>query len=234
MRAHRLTMSKTWLADLCAHGFRMDVPIVVRPPGRPAQVGSAFHSLAEAHVKGTAAHGQADDPTIVADALALYNGPVRGFLDSRPWTGCEIGLEYDSATDTAKACPRRGEPGYEDVAAMALRGTLDLVHVDGDEAWVVDLKTGKKENSQASQLYAQAVAVSRFYGVSTVRVAFVYARKTKCDPPQWEALDADRLDEEAGRIARVLRKLPMAEPNRGDWCWRCDAREQCAAWTQAA
>lgn len=227
-------MSKAWLAHICSHGFRMDVPVVHRPPGRPAQVGSCFHTLAECHVKGRKVEAHADDLTIVAEALTLYQGPIRGFLDSKPWTACELGLEYNAATDTSKPCPRRGEEGYEDVGPLSLRGTLDLVHVDGDVATVVDLKTGKKENSTPDQLYAQAVAVSRFYGVKRVRVGFAYVRKTKFDEPVYEELDEDRLDLEAGRIARTLRRLPMAEPVRGDWCWRCDAREQCSAWVHDA
>ncbi len=55
-------------------------------------------------------------------------------------------------------------------------------------------------------------------------------RKTKCDEPKWVHLDADALDEQAGRIARLLRTLPSAEPNPGDHCWRCDARPGCPAY----
>lgn len=234
MRAHRWTMSKAALVYVCSYSFRMDVPVVERPPGRPAQVGSCFHKLSECHVKKENVEAHADDPTIVAEAFALYKSPIQKFLDSRPWTACELGLEYNAANDTARQCPRRGEEGYDDVAPMALRGTLDLVHVDGDTADVVDLKTGKKENSHPEQLYAQAVAVSRFYKVKKVRVAFAYARKTKFDEPVFEELDEDRLDYEAGRIARTLRRLPMAEPVRGDHCWRCDARQQCPAWNYDA
>jgi hypothetical protein len=227
-------MSKAALAFACSYGFRMDVPVVERPAGRPAQVGSCFHKLAECRVKGVNVAAHADDPSIVADALALYKSPIQAFLDSRPWTACEIGLEYDAASDTAIACPRRGDEGYESVEPMRLRGTLDLAHVDGDTADVVDLKTGQKQNSHAEQLYVQAVAVSRFYNVKKVRVAFAYARKTKFDAPVFEELDEDRLDYEADRIARVLRQLPMAEPNRGDHCWTCDARQQCPAWNYDA
>jgi hypothetical protein len=116
---------------------------------------------------------------------------------------------------------------------MALRGTLDLVHVEGCAGWVIDLKSGKKQDDY-DQLYAQAVAVSRFYGLKVVHVAYAYARKTKFDEPVYEMLDADRLDLEAGRIARTLRRLPMAEPVRGEWCWRCDARQGCGAWASDA
>jgi hypothetical protein len=63
-----------------------------------------------------------------------------------------------------------------------------------------------------------------------VRVGYLYGRKTKCDPPELETLDADRLDHEAGRIARLLRKLPMAEPNPGDHCHFCEAKPGCKAY----
>lgn len=227
-------MSKASLAFVCSYGFRMDVPIIERPSGREAQVGSCFHKLSECRVKGVNVAAEAEDPTIVADALRLYQSPIQKFLDSRKWTACELGIEYNAANDTARICPRRGEDGYENVEAMRLRGTLDLVHVEGDSADVVDLKSGKKENAHPEQLYAQAVGVSRLYGVKKVRVAFAFARKTKFDEPVYEELDEDRLDYEAGRIGRVLRRLPMTEPVRGDHCWRCDARQQCPAWNYDA
>jgi len=221
-------MSKIDLAHLCQYGFRPDVERFPRAPGDAALIGTDFHALAEHHVKGT------QPPMVREEARRLYESPVKAFLDSVKWTACEIGLEYDAENDTARPCVRRGEPGYEDVGPMALRGTLDLVRVytvDGvDVADVIDLKTGKKDNCKTDQLYAQAVAVSRSFGIRKLRIAFAYVRKTKFDPPVFEELDEDRLDEEAGRISRTLRRLPMAEPNRGDWCWRCDARPACPAW----
>ena len=38
------------------------------------------------------------------------------------------------------------------------------------------------------------------------------------------------VDVEAGRIGTLLRKLPMAEPNPCDHCWKCDARPGCPAY----
>lgn len=244
MTAHRLSMSRYPTALSCSYWARSDVACVERPSGREARIGTLVHKAAEEHVKrgSTAAtqHLEVERSTGHADAAevdvakSVYLGPLSEYLDGQDWTACELGLRYDAATDAATAGPRRGEPGYDDVPAMVLPGTLDLVLVDGDRADVIDLKTGKKQHAHVEQLYAQAVAVSRHYRVRTVRVGFLFARKTKCVEPEWEALDEDRLDEEAGRIARTLRRLPLAEPVRGDWCWYCGARDACPAWQSNA
>ena len=225
------------LAYVCAWSFRADAPQYPRPAGAPARIGSIGHKLAEVHVKtGTATvdlstdYLVGSDPSEVAAALELFSPPVKAFLDATKWTACEIGIRYDSAADAAVVGPRRGEPGYEDVSASVLPGTLDLVHVDGELATIVDLKTGKLI-SDVEQLHVQSVAVSRLYpSVKRVRAGYAYMRKTKCDDPKWVHLDADALDEQAGRIARLLRTLPTAEPNPGDHCWRCEARPGCPAY----
>lgn len=235
MRSHLLTMSRMSLAYACAYGFRPDVPQFPRPSGPEAQVGSLYHDLQECHVTGRNIERKDVDPVLLGKALDILNGPVKGWLDSRKWTACEVGLAYDAETDTCTAGPRRGQDGYDSCAPMVLRGTLDLVelHLADGIVDVIDTKTGKHVENR-DQLYAQAVAASRYFGVKTARVAYAYPRKTKFDVPELETLDEDALDYQAGRIARVLRKLPMSEPERGDHCWRCEAREQCPAWVSTA
>lgn len=234
MTSHHLSMSRLSLAHACSWSFRADAPQHPRPAGAPARIGSRTHKLMERYVKGGGlleiCPADADEET--REAFAFFSPPVRGFLASISWTACEIGLRYDSQTDTCTAGPRRGEPGYDEIAPTVLPGTLDLVAVEGGVVTVADLKTGKHVTDR-EQLYGQAVAASRYFGVPRARVAYVYARKTKCDPPEWEELDADRLDEEAGRIARVMRRLPVAEPVPGDYCWRCDSRPSCPAFGEA-
>lgn len=227
-------MSKVSLAYACLYGFRPDVPQVERPPGPEAQVGSCYHDLQECYVAGRRVEREVD-PIILGKALDIFNGPVKAWLDSRTWTACEIGLAYDAEADTCTQGPRRGEPGYDDCGAMVLRGTLDLVedHPEIDCVDVIDTKTGKHVENR-DQLYVQAVAATRFYGRKRARVAYAYPRKTKFDEPVFESLDEDDLDYQAGRIARALRRLPLSEPERGDWCWRCSAREQCPAWGSTA
>lgn len=221
-------MSKLGLAFHCAYGFRLDVPAPSRPAGRAARIGSAAHAVAESVVNKTPLDETAHEADILAAALAICEGPLAGFLASRPWTICEVGYRYDSLSDHAERGPRRGEPGYDDVPLHVMHGTVDLVHIDGDEALVVDLKTGKPPED-AEQLYGQAVAISRVYPVKRVRVQYARALKTKLDVLNDEVLDADRLDAEAGRQARLLRTLPTSEPNPGAWCYRCDAWQSCPA-----
>lgn len=230
--SHSLSMSRLSLAHQCAYGFRADVESTERPAGRPARIGSAVHSMVECAVKGTA-KAIAEDDDIVAEAQAIFEGPLSGFVRSQEWTACELGLRYDAEADACTLGPRRGEPGYDEVGDMVLPGTLDLVRVVERKAWVFDVKTGRMPEDK-EQLYAQAVAVSRLYGVDTVEVAYARALKTKLQADDVEVLDADRLDEEAGRIARVLRRLPVSEPTPGEaWCWKCNARGACPAFGAA-
>lgn len=228
-------MSRVALAKICAWSFRSDAPQSPRTSGPPARIGTAVHKLIEVYVKqGIILDILPGEPDEVAEAKKLFSAPLRKYLDSVKWTACEIGLRYNARTDTTKLGPRRGDPGYEDVDADELPGTLDLIHVDGDTAMVLDAKSGKLVTDR-EQLYAQAVATSRLYGVSTVKVGYLYARKTKCDEPELETLDADALDMHAGALSKLVRRLPVAAPVAGDHCWRCDARPACPAYgAQAA
>lgn len=231
MSAHHLSASKLALAHACSWSFRADAPQYPRPSGSAARIGTLVHKFAEGYVK----RGQsADDLTIagnaeeVTEAKALFSAPVRKFLDSTKWTACEIGLRYDTRTDTTKIGPRRGEPDYDVIGTTEIPMTLDLVHFEDGLISVVDLKSGKLVDDR-EQLYGQAVAAARLYGADRARVAYAYARKTKCDPPKWEALDSDALDMHAGRLSRLMRRLPMVEPVAGDYCWKCDSRPACPA-----
>ena len=225
---NRLSMSKIGLAYRCSYGFRNDVQAPPRMVGRAARVGSAVHAIVESIVNKTLLDDTKHDADILAEAFAIAEGPLAGFVASRPWTICEVGYRYDSERDACERGPRRGEDGYDDVPMHVMHGTVDLVHIEGDEALVVDLKTGKPPED-AEQLYAQAVAISRAYGVKSARVQYARALKTKLEILNDEALDADRLDAEAGRQARLLRVLPSSEPSPGAHCWKCDAWQSCPA-----
>jgi hypothetical protein len=218
---------------VCLYPYRGDVEVTERPPGKEARIGSITHKLTEAHVNKLDVSHDDVDPHELASAMALFHGPLRGFLDSRKWEACEIGLRYDAETDTTTRGPRRGEPGYGDHGPMVIPGTLDLVAIADGALWIDDLKTGKQANTHPEQLYAQAVAASRFYGIERAFVGFSFARKTKCDEPKWEPLDADRLDYEAGKLRRSLRMIPTARPVINDACVYCPARTECPAHQRA-
>ncbi len=220
-------MSKLGLATKCLYGFRPDVRAPERASGRAAAIGRIVHSMVEAAVTGKSFADDVD-ATLIGEAKAIYDGPLSHFVTSTKWTICERGYRYDTSKDTCADGPRRGEPGYEDVPPSVLIGTVDLVQIEGDSATVYDVKTGKPP-LDSEQLYGQAVSISRRYPVKTVKVAYARALKTKLDLLDEETLDVDRLDAEAGRIGKRLRMLPQAEPNPGEWCWRCDAWPVCPA-----
>lgn len=222
-------MSRMALAHGCLYGFRVDVQQTPRPPGRAARIGSCVHQIVELTVAGAPwviSDLHEKDLDVIAEAKEIFEGPLHGFVASRKWTACEVGLRLDADTDTCTAGPRRGEDGYDEAPAMTLPGTLDLVFVESGVAHVFDVKTGRPPTDR-EQLYAQAVAVSRLYDAPRVEVAYARALKTKLDVSDAETLDADRLDAESGRIAKLLRRLPIAEPKAGDYCWKCDARPDC-------
>ncbi len=218
---------------VCLYPFRGDVGVTERPSGKEARIGNVTHKLAECHVNKLDVSHDDVDPHDLASAMALFHGPLRGFLDSRKWEACEIGFRYDAENDETTKGPRRGEPGYGDHGGMVLPGTLDLVALADGALWIADLKTGKQANTHPEQLYAQAVAASRYYNATRVFVGFVFARKTKCDEPKWEPLDADRLDYEAGKLRRSLRMIPTAEPIVNSACVYCAARDVCPAQQRA-
>lgn len=226
MRAHRLTMSRMARAHACTFPFRIDVAVNPRPSGKEARIGSVTHWNSAVRKGVDVGPLKETDESIIAAGNLISEGPLAGWLDSTEWTHVEAGLCYDAANDECTDSPRRGEPGYEDVGPMQIRGTLDLVRVEPDRIVLRDLKTGKPP-SDREQLYAQAVAASRRWKRNVVEIGYTRALKTKLEELDVEVLDADRLDEEAGRIARVLRRLPMAQPVVNDKCDWCDAKGAC-------
>ncbi len=232
MKAHRLSMSRVPLAYLCSYPFAGSRRWEERPSGKEARVGTHTHKRAECHLKGTKFDDTKGDPSDLAESKALFDGPLKGWLESRKWTASEIGLRYDASTDTTTIGPRRGEPGYDDVGPTILPGTLDLVEQSDGVLEVWDLKTGQTRYAHAEQLNVQGLAAARLYGVERVKVGFLFIRKTKLIEQPMGELDANRLDEECGRVARVLRRLDVVQPNPGDWCeYRCPmGRANCPAW----
>lgn len=227
---HRLSMSKVNLAMLCAYGFREDVETFDRPSGIEARIGTGAHGLVEDWFWKRDPRALEDDirdkATRIAAQLIKWLEPKRDRI-----LHCEIGLRYDAEHDRAVIGPKRGEPGYDDVAPMVLPGTLDLV-LRGEDGCleVLDTKTGQKKYVHDEQVIVQGLAVARLLGESRVRVGFIFPRLTKCDEPEVWELDDDALDVQAGILHGVMRHLPVSRPEPGDHCWRCDARPGCPAY----
>jgi hypothetical protein len=222
--SHRLSFSRLLP---CVWWARPDVDCPDDPPGEKAQIGTCTHGLGDEHLTGRPFDRTKHTPRVVAEALSIFNGPLKSWLDT--WKAqpgekiVEGRLRYDTETGRAFPTPRRGEDGYTRPSETQLTGEIDLVTIYPDEslAEIVDLKTGQKRNSNESQLRGYSVVVKARYGVKRVRSSFLYARKTKLDLEPWIEMDEDDLDAEAGKLRRTLRTLPQASPMKGDHCYRC-------------
>jgi hypothetical protein len=232
VRSHRLSMSRIPLAYLCSYPFAPGRDWDERPPGKEARIGTHTHKRSECHLKGTKFDDSKGDPTELAESQALFQGPLRGWLEARSWNASELGVRYDSANDKTVIGDGRSKSGYLDIDSWVLPGTIDLIEHDNGELRVWDLKTGQTRYAHPEQLHVQGLAAARLYGVDRVKVGFLFVRKTKLIEECVETMDANRLDEECGRVSRVLRRLHVAQPTPGDWCeFRCPmGRAKCPAW----
>lgn len=238
MTRHRLSLSRYWLALACSYWARPDLEWEEGPPGERARVGTGAHRFSELCGKSLPFDGdpvlEKMDPHELAEAKAIFEGPLRGWVeawrDASVPAAFELRVRYDARADVVREVPRRDEPGYTAPGPFEVTGELDFVHNHGDLVELVDLKTGSPRHVHDEQVISYGLLASRFYRVPRVRVAFLYARKTKLTQTEWIELDADMLDAEAGRLARTLRLLPTSEPRMGEHCVRCPMpRAQCPA-----
>lgn len=238
MKAHQLSASKIDLAMWCTYWARSDVTHPARPMGAPALRGTAVHKASDCYFHGSPL------PRMDEDAMALW-GSLKEWLRSMPpFTHSELALLYDAERDSAHICETgEDERDYLGVTGVKLPMRLDLIRYEGGivrQVHIVDIKTGSRSNTSPAhenmQLATQAIAASRYYGVESVKVGLVFPMKTKVHPPEWHTLDADALDEHAGKLHRVLKTIPDSVPVKGQHCWRCPIgpakgfRTDCPAW----
>lgn len=226
-----ITASKVHAARRCGYAFRPDVPKTPREPGKSAVMGTAAHEALEHMIAAWKISETCSPPIGGCDYdRHAYQAYKWVYNFGRP-THVEKGFIYNTETDTAELGPRRGEPGYDVTPDHCIRGTFDMVWVNGDVGTVIDYKTGKVENAHVDQLNIQAVAASRIWGLKTVRVGFLFSRLTKVIEPKFEQLSADDLDSEAGGFRKLLKVIPTAEPTQGDHCRWCDVTPgACPVW----
>jgi hypothetical protein len=235
---HKLSGSKYHLALLCAYPFRPDVVWPDRPAGTSAKVGNATHAIVEVGQRRRIERNPYLADPVVDCELEAYPLARRAnaWLDevSVP-RAVEVAIIYDAATDTARLAPSGGHREYGALGPMEIPTTLDLVWTDAEEVTVRDLKTGQKRYAHVEQLYIQALAASRLYGLSRAKVGFLWARKTKCEADSLEDLGPGELEAESWRAASVMRRLPVAQPEPGDHCFSCPlGREMCPAHSREA
>lgn len=225
-----ITASKVHQAFQCSYRFRPDVPSEPRAPGKAALMGTEAHELLEELIRSKV---PPDKVVLSSRDYERHALQAYAWVDRQGWpTHCEVGFIYNTKTDTAVLGPRRGEPGYDHCEPHEIRGTFDLVWIDGDHGRVVDYKTGSFDNAHVEQLACQAVAASRIWGLKTVEIGFLFSRLTKWVEKEFTKLSADDLDAEAGKLHGLLKRLPMAEAVDGDHCRWCDVVPgNCPIWT---
>jgi hypothetical protein len=223
VRAHRLSFSRLLP---CLWWARGDVDCPDDPPGPKARIGTLVHRMSEAHSGlGRAFTQDGADLHELAEALNIFNGPLKGWVEA--WVASpgehfvEARVRYDADAGDVFDAPRRDDPAYQPPGAMQMTGEMDFTTVLHDAIETIDLKTGQERNSNESQLRGYSVLAARKWNRPLVRSAFLYARKTKVKLTPWIEMDADSLDAEAGKIRRSLRTLPEATRTKGEHCYRC-------------
>lgn len=238
---HHLSASKVDLALNCSYWAREDVELPSSPPGRSARIGTQVHAMAEAEGKGS----QPPDPIVVdeqSEAEGIYK-TLRVWVANRvalPMAAHEYAIVYDTQNDTTRHVFTASSRDYGPIAPSEIPMTIDLFfrRADGG-AELYDYKTGKKSNVSSAainmQIATMAVAVSRLVGTDKVTGGLVFPMKTKCTEDV-ATLDGDALDEHAGRLRKLLRMLPESQPNKGEWCWRCELKKAgtCPAYKEQA
>ncbi len=238
--AHLLSASKTELAMKCSYFARADVEHEPRPSGEKAIRGTAVHLAMENWHKGLPI------PELDREGAGMW-ASLKGWLEASPeYNHVELPLLYNADTDTATRCEMgEGDRAYLGVTKMTVPMRLDLAREwqDSEYIRVLELKTGSRGHTtpapQNGQLRTQALAAARFFGADRVYVGIIFPLMTKVHAPEWHLLDAEALDEHAGRLHRVLKMLPESQPVRGEHCWNhCPIgpsrmhRSTCPAWAQ--
>lgn len=225
-----LSGSRYHLAQKCLYPFRPDVTCPERPSGEAARIGTAAHSLVEAHFNGRKAKSDRD-----LEAFPIARQAIGWLENVEVPTAVEVAIVYNALTDTAREVTGAGHRDYGTLAPGEIPTTLDLVWVEDDAVVVNDLKTGSKTHAHVEQLEIQSLAASRLYKRPRARHAFLWARKTKAERDPLVEMSEGDLEMESWRAASLVRRLPMARPETGDHCWFCPlGKENCPAYSREA
>lgn len=153
-------------------------------------------------------------------------------LDTRP-----SGEEEDSLAAIGIAYARKLQAEYPEATMLveetfvsgAIQGTVDFALVNGDEAVLVDWKTGQRHAGYFEQCATYGLLLQRAWrGVKTVRVHLVFVGLGAVDVVD---LGRDELAEANTKImeALIAREADAPRAVSGDWCQWCPAKMGCPA-----
>lgn len=228
----RASASKLWLLERCQ--FFASPACPPHPPqemGEPAQTGTALHSMVESMITGRAVHipGGADKTRAMAMMQAFAEWWAT-FHRGLTWSS-ETAYAFDVETGAVRLLPSKSHRDYSDLRASEIPGTDDLSVIDGDEAIVVDLKTGRPENVDRAdvndQLRFLALCRSRISPVSRVRVVLAFVQPTHVwtDEATFDLFDLSDYEESLRKTARSI--SGWSPPQPGKPCSRCSAVSVC-------
>lgn len=233
----KITGSSLPLLARCQFWARPDVEAPPRPASSEMRLGSAVHAAIESILRDESAEIEPELDELSEEAAPFvaswrewWSGAPLGAGAWRP----EIAFAFDPFADTARELGAVRGRAYPATSPSEIAGTVDAILVEPElgRATVVDWKTGTDfermtaDAAENLQLRGYALAVSRTYGVETVRVAIVRIEEDSVSHTlaEYDALD---LAAAADEIRRQLAAIPTAHPAPGLHCRRCRAVAVC-------
>lgn len=224
--------SRLELLDYCRH-----FPKLVwdqTPPGEAALNGTFTHKLIELDLRGERPDGgiasEGVDVEKCLKIFARWKAWWGTYAGDRLWFP-EVVFLYNVRTGAVRAAgadwQEEGRPrGADEIPAI-----VDALTVADGKGYAIDWKTGKLGGAPAAavnpQLALAAVCISKFFGVSEVDVSLGWLRQIKDPMLDTATLNALDLYEWEQRNRENCDAIPAAEPNPGQWCWKCPGKANC-------
>lgn len=224
--------SRLGLLDYCRYFPRL--PWDQSAPGEAADTGSLIHSLIERHFTGCdlrtglplADQKKADK--VFARWLKWWDGYAAGRVF---WS--EVAFLYDVKTGKARVPDAGWQEDGRPRGPNELVAIVDAFTIVDGRGILIDWKTGAIANATPAksnaQLQVAALCLQSMFGVHEVEASLGWLRQIK--DPNLDTAVYDALD--LADFQKILREncagIATAEPNRGDWCWRCPGKRTCPA-----
>lgn len=224
--------AKTWL--LCPASIKLNATLPPSKAGKPALEGTAMHTIAEMHLRGTKNLGSwtYDDFVDVHDLGEII--PVRvteGMLEA---VGVYVDYVMDQAIDLGAAPAIERRVSLESYGLPEVYGTADLIldgviHLNADFKGGVQVSVDAEDNPQI-MIYSAGAATAGNTKHKTLRMAIVQPRdKDGSKPAVREAeIPFDQLTQWVEDVVRPAVQLaksddPPFNPGK-EQCRYCDAK----------
>ena len=235
----RVSPSRVEWVETCALRWALESTGAVRESTQAQDVGTLIHALAEAHPDGDAAALMADFERMWRERYSVSTWPERAAYHAASEKVARLAayLQSRSAESVLTEQAFRVE-----IDRAVLVGTADRVEVSGDEAYVVDIKTGSvmpslseaRQNAQLA-MYQLAIESGAVDGVAHSRgaeLAFVSSGKAGTSRTQGP-IDVSAQRE---RLREVVETMSASDflATLNPRCDGCPVRRSCPMHVQGA